>query len=460
MGFDNFFSGIYGKNIAVLGIGISNMPLIRLLVKYGAIVTAYDKKELGALLPNIRDELFFLNVPTVLGVDYLSHLTGDYIFRTPGMRPDLPEITATVAHGAILTSEMELFFDLCPCPIIAITGSDGKTTTTTIISEILKHAGHTVHIGGNIGTPLLSFCPDVSPTDYAVIELSSFQLMTMKSHAHIAVITNISPNHLDVHRDMAEYIVAKENIFMYQGVQDLLVLNAACPYTAQQAEKAPGTVRIFSPYAALKDGVYLEHNTIYFSQNGDSQPVLDTADILIPGAHNAENYMAAIAALWGIVPIESIRYVARNFSGVPHRAELVREIDGVRYYNDSIASSPTRTIAGLKAFSKPVILIAGGSDKNIPFDELGREIVCRVKCLILVGATSQKIENCVKSSPNYNSENLPIFRCNTLRDAVMAAKDAALPGDVVTMSPACASFDMYRNFEERGNLFKAQINLL
>lgn len=460
MKFDDFFSQMYGKTVSVLGLGISNMPLIRLLVKYGATVTGFDKKERGEIDKAVSDELFHQNVPVVLGKDYLDSIEADYIFRTPGMRPDLPQLIKSAQNGSVITSEMELFFKLCPCPIIGITGSDGKTTTTTIISEILKKQGKTVHVGGNIGTPLLDKIPDMKPSDFAVVELSSFQLISMKQSPHIAVITNIAPNHLDVHKDMAEYVRAKENIFTHQNESDIVVLNASCQYTGRQKELSCGTVRLFSPHFQINNGICCDEEWIYRVCDNKRENILKRSDILLVGFHNVENYMAAISALYGIADNESIISVAKEFKGVEHRIEFVREVCGVKYYNDSIASSPTRTIAGLHSFSQPVILIAGGSDKHIPFTALAEEICKNVKYLILVGATAQAIKSAVIRSELYDSSKIPIFIADNLNAAVNAAKDFAREGDIVTMSPACASFDLYKNFMERGNLFKSIVNNL
>lgn len=460
MKFDDFFANMYGKQVAVLGVGVSNMPLIRLLNKYGATVTAYDKKPREGLDDAIWDELFHNNVPAVLGEHYLDHIEADYIFRSPGIRPDHPGITAAVNRGAVLTSEMEVFFQVCPCPIIAITGSDGKTTTTTIIAEMLKAAGKTVHLGGNIGTPLLDKAPDMEPDHIAVVELSSFQLFTMQRSPHIAVITNLSPNHLDVHKDMDEYVAAKEHIFLHQSPDDVLILNKNCPYTPNQAEKAIGKVVFFSPHAPLETGICIADGHICHVENGIKTPLIAIDTIKTPGFHNVENYMAACGALYGMVSPEIMAQIAQSFGGVEHRIEYVRTVDGVTYYNDSIASSPTRTIAGLKSFQQPVILIAGGSDKHIPFDELAAVMMERVKALVLVGDTARAIESALISQEGYDAATLPITICDNLKTAVDICKELGQGGDIVTMSPACASFDKYKNFMERGNLFKKLVNEL
>ena len=448
-----YVDSLRNKTVAVLGIGVSNTPLVRLLLDHGIRVTACDKRsreELGAL----ADELEGAGCALRLGPDYLEGLHEDVIFRTPGLRPDMPQIAAAVANGSVLTSEMEAFFQVCPCPIIAVTGSDGKTTTTTIIAELLKAAGNTVWLGGNIGHPLLCDAEGMQPHDYAVLELSSFQLMTMDRSPHIAVVTNLAPNHLDIHRDMAEYVAAKENIFRHQTAGDIAVFNADNAITAEQSTRAAGRSRRFSRQSPLSDGVFLRGDDIVCRSPEGERVIMQTSDIRIPGVHNVENYMAAIAAVDGLVPDAVIRDFARSFGGVEHRIELVRTLHGVRYYNDSIASSPSRTIAGLRSFPGKVILIAGGYDKHIPFDVLGPEVTAHVKLLVLCGTTAGKIRAAVEAAPDYRPGHPEIIEVTPFRAAVEAARDRAVPGDVVTLSPACAAFDQFKNFAERGKVFK------
>ena len=452
-----YIDRLRGRTVAVIGIGVSNTPLLRLLLREGISVTACDRssrEKLGAL----AGELEAAGAKLQLGDGYLQNLSQDVIFHTPGLRPDVPELEAARAKGSTITSEMEVFFEVCPCPIIAVTGSDGKTTTTTIIAQLLRAAGHTVHVGGNIGHPLLAEADTIRPTDWAVLELSSFQLMTMTHSPHIAVVTNLAPNHLDVHKDMAEYVAAKENIFRYQRPGDIAVFNQDNDITRQQAGRAVGTVRLFSRRSEPEEGVFLRGEDILCRHGGQEHRIMTTADIRLPGVHNVENYMAAIAAVEGLVPDGIIRDFARTFNGVEHRIELVRSYHGVRYYNDSIASSPSRTIAGLRSFPEQVILIAGGYDKHIPFDVLGPEIVNHVKLLVLCGATAGKIRAAVEQAPGYRPGHPEILEVTPFQRAVEAARDRAQPGDVVTLSPACAAFDQFKNFMERGKTFKAIVN--
>ena len=453
----DYIESLRHKTVAVIGIGVSNTPLLELLLAEGIRVTACDKRS-REQMGEQAEHLEQLGCELHLGADYLKDLDADVIFRTPGLRPDVPEIAACVDRGAVLTSEMEVFFEVCPCTIIAVTGSDGKTTTTTIIAELLKAAGKRVWVGGNIGHPLLCEADGMLATDYAVLELSSFQLMTMKHSPHIAVVTNLAPNHLDVHRDMAEYVAAKENIFRHQSGEDVAVFNADNDITAEQSRRAPGRARLFSRQDEVADGVFLRGEDIVCRSGGRERVVMTAGDIKIPGVHNVENYMAAIAAVDGLVPDEVIRRFAREFGGVEHRIELVRTYRGVRYYNDSIASSPSRTIAGLRSFREKVILIAGGYDKHIPFDVLGPEIVEHVKLLVLCGATADKIRAAVENAPGYEPGKPEIRDVTPFTAAVEAARDRAQPGDVVTLSPACAAFDQFKNFAERGKFFKSIVN--
>ena len=457
MTLQEYIASLRGRTVAVIGIGVSNTPLLRLLLREGIAVTACDRSD-RAKLGALAEELEAAGAVLRLGDGYLQDLDQDVIFRTPGLRPDAPELKAARARGSVITSEMEVFFQVCPCPIIAVTGSDGKTTTTTIIAELLRAAGHTVHVGGNIGHPLLAEAGSIRPTDWAVLELSSFQLMTMTRSPHIAVLTNLAPNHLDVHKSMDEYVWAKENIFRHQQPGDIAVFNLDNAITRELSARAPGRALYFSRREEPENGVFLRGSAVISRRDGQERQIMTTEDIRLPGVHNVENYMAAIAAVDGLVPDDVIRTFARTFNGVEHRIELVRTWRGVRFYNDSIASSPSRTIAGLRSFREKVILIAGGYDKHIPFDVLGPEVVEHVKLLILCGATAGKIRAAVEQAPGYRPGHPEILDVTPFQKAVETARDRAVPGDVVTLSPACAAFDQFRNFMERGKTFKAIVN--
>ena len=441
--FETYFTSLKGKRIAVLGLGVSNRPLVRLLLEFGCDVIGCDRTPREKLEAEVL-KLEQAGCKLSLGDTYLDGIEADLVFRTPGMHPGNPALEALRQKGAEVTSEMEVFFEVCPCRILAVTGSDGKTTTTTLISEMLKADGKQVWLGGNIGTPLLPLVRQMQETDFAVVELSSFQLMDMRRSPDRAVITNLAPNHLDVHKDMQEYVDAKKNIFQFHKEKDLLVLNADNAITAEL--QGPGQTRFFSRQG--KNCHVRQENGMIFR---GGEPVWATADILLPGVHNIENYMAAIAVVEGWVSDEAVVTVAKNFGGVEHRIELVRIKDGVRFYNDSIASSPSRTIAGLRSFPEKVILIAGGYDKQIPYDVLGPEICQHVKKLFLCGATAEKIRMAVEAC---SGEQPEMVDCGVFENAVRAAAAAAESGDVVLMSPASASFDQFKNFMVRGECFK------
>ena len=452
---DEFKYNVAGKNITVIGIGISNLPLIKYLVSLGANVTACDRRSAEDLGENYT-ELEKLGVKFNLGDGYLNNLSGDMIFKTPGMRYDVPELLKAKENGSIVTSEMEVFFEVCPSHIIAVTGSDGKTTTTTLIHKMMTDAGYKTWLGGNIGNPLLTDTEKMKENDWVILELSSFQLHTMRKSPEIAVITNISPNHLDMHKDYKEYIDAKKNIMLYQNEGDTLIVNADNQVTADIGKSANGAVKYFSR-SGMAD-VYLDGNII---KRGIVE-ILNIKDIKIPGMHNVENYMAAIAAVSGLVSKDVIVNVAKTFGGVEHRIELVRTLDGVKYYNSSIDSSPNRTINTLRVFPNKVIMIAGGKDKGIPYDEIGPALAEHVKVLILIGATSDKIQEALDAEINKtgNGKDIEVIRATSYEDAVNTARSKAHDGDVVLLSPASTSFDMFRNFEERGNLFKKIVNEL
>lgn len=444
-----FFESICGKRVAICGIGTNNTPVVHQFLKAGASVLACDRRseaELGETAADLRKA----GAELCLGEDYLSHLDVDLILRTPGMKPYLPEFVAARDRGITVTSEMELFFDLCEAPIYAVTGSDGKTTTTTIVAGLLDAAGIKTFVGGNIGRALLPYVHEIGPNDAAVVELSSFQLTGMTQSPHVAVVTNVAPNHLDWHTDMQEYIDAKLNLVSHQTSTDRAILNRDNAITNEYSASCPAPVWQFSRLHRVEKGCWLnENNDIVFSENSIDTVVMNASDIKIPGVHNVENYMAAIAAVWGKVLPDQIRLFARAFGGVAHRCELVRERHGVRWYNDSIGSSPSRTIAGLKAFTQKVILIAGGYDKHIPYDPLGPVAADTVKAAILMGATASAIESVIRAH-----SDMPIYRVGGMEEAVATADAISGEGDIVFMSPASASFDMYKNFEIRGNHFR------
>ena len=454
--FSEFKQFIKDKKVAVVGIGVSNIPLINFLLELGAKVTAFDKKtkeQLGDVAENFDNK----GVKLELGEGYLAKLTGfEVVFKTPSMRIDSEALVRAKSEGAYITSEMEEFVKYTKGKIFAVTGSDGKTTTTTIISKLLEAQGYKTWVGGNIGTPLFAQIEEIKDEDKVVLELSSFQLMTMKEEINVAVCTNLSPNHLDMHKDMQEYIDAKKNIFLYQDVDDVLIVNRENDITYGFEKEAKGKVEEFSSKRVIENGAYYKDGVLYV----EGKEVCRKGNIVIKGMHNVENYLAAFLATKDDVSIENMKKVAETFSGVEHRCELVRELNGVKYYNDSIASSPTRTLAGLRAFDEKVILIAGGYDKHIPFEPLAYEGYPYIKELILIGATSDKIQDAFDKLEAEKGIKVNIQRADTFEGAIMLAKDTAKSGDIVTLSPACAAFDLFPNFMVRGKKFKEIVNSL
>lgn len=457
-----FFEELKQKRVGVAGLGVSHFELIRLMLRKGISVTVLDKREMAALGEDGRI-LEKEGARFILGEGYLDALCSfDVLFRTPGMYFLSDALNKAREAGVSVVSEMEVFFDLCPCRMFALTGSDGKTTTSTLISEFFKADGRTVHLGGNIGKALLPQIEQIKPDDVCVVELSSFQLISMRQSPDVAVVTNVAPNHLDVHRDMQEYIDAKKNILLHQNGLSRTVLNYENDIT--RGEMAPlvrGELCWFSKKRPVIHGSFLrEDGMLCRVKHGKVTPVVHRDEIRIPGMHNVDNFLTAIAAVGEEVDDESIRRVAREFGGVEHRIEFVREKDGVRWYNDSIATTPTRTIAGLDSFGQKLIVIAGGYDKKVPFDPMVPKVVEKVKTLVLIGATADKIETAVRADSGFSASGMTIIRAGSLEEAVEQAAAAAHSGDIVSLSPACASFDMFPNYETRGRRFKELVNAL
>ena len=456
-----FFRWVKGKKIAFIGVGVTNTDCIRLFAKKGAEVSVLDRKsreQLGAL----ADEFEQSGIRLVLGDGYLDGLTGyDAVFRAPGMYFHHPALEKARQEGAVITSEMELFFRLCPCKTYAVTGSDGKTTTTTLIAEMLKASGKKVYKGGNIGRALLPVVEEVSSDDAAVVELSSFQLISMRQSPDVAVITNVAPNHLDVHRDMQEYIDSKKNLILHQDGFSRTVLNRDNAITRDMTGLVRGELLTFSRQEAPRFGAYLRQDGMLCMRcHGAETEILPMEQIQRPGLHNVENFLAAYSAVWGDVPVEIMARTAREFGGVEHRMELVRELGGVKWYNDSIGTSPTRTIAGLKAFGQKIILIAGGYDKKIPYEPLAPYLCEKVSHLILMGATGPKIQQALEACPDYDGQHPALHWAESMEQAVQTADGLAGSGDIVALSPASASFDLYPNFEKRGEHFKRLVAAL
>ena len=453
-----FYDSLPGKKVFFLGAGISHKALIEKFASKGAEVTLCDRKsleELGEFGEKCRE----WGVNLILGDEYLSHLKeADLVFRTPGIDWTKPEIQDAIANGVEITSEIESFFEYCPCRIIGITGSDGKTTSTTLTARLLEAEGYKVHLGGNIGIPLFPIIDEVKEDDIAVVELSSFQLISMRKSPEICAVTNVTPNHLDHHKDMQEYIDAKKNILLWQDYNGVCVLNAENQVTRDMAADVKGEIRWFSKCRPVGNGSYLDEDKILWSAEcGHVYPVMDLNNIKLRGEHNKDNVCMIYSIVKGLVSDDTFRSVVPNFTGVEHRIEFVRDIDGVEYYNDSIASSPTRTIAGLRSFTEPIVLIAGGYDKHISYAPLAPEMINnRVRVLLLCGPTADAIEKELRDHPDFNGQ-ISIERLNDVAECVKRAREVAEPGDVVFFSPASASFDAYPNFEVRGRHFKSLV---
>ncbi len=449
------------RKVAIIGLGVSNLPLLDYMHKVGAKVTVFDSKNIEDIPKETMKKITDYAMEFSLGPNNLSKLKGfDIIFRSPSCLPTVPELQEEAKRGAIVTSEIEMLMKLCPGKVIGVTGSDGKTTTTTLIYEILKANGYRCFLGGNIGTPLFTKLEEMKPEDIVVLELSSFQLMGMEISPQISVITNISPNHLNVHSSYEEYIEAKKNIFKYQNKDGIVVLNYDNPITRAAAKEANGKVVYFSSKSKLNDGVILDDNIIKECNDKLRRHILNVNNIALRGTHNYENICAAIAATKELVDVEASVETIQKFKGVEHRLEFIREIDGVKWYNDSIGTSPTRTIAGLKSFDERIVLIAGGYDKHLDYTPIAKPILEKVDSLILIGDTAPKIFDCVKAEAEKQGKDIKIYMCDEFKNIVLVARKVAKPGQIVLFSPASASFDLFRNFEERGNKFKELVNEL
>ncbi len=451
---------IVNRKVAIIGLGVSNLPLIDYFHEKKACVTVFDSREIGEIPKDLMDKITNYSIEFSFGKNYLSKLKEyDLILRSPSCLPTVSELEEEAKRGAIVTTEVELLMKMCPCQIIGITGSDGKTTTTTLISEIIKNAGYKCFVGGNIGTPLFTKLCEISPEDKVVLELSSFQLMGMEISPDVAVITNITPNHLNIHKDYNEYIEAKKNIFKYQNKDGILILNYDNEITRNCEKEAPGKVIFFSSKQKLDNGYIVDGNVIKECDDRLRKHIVDTEELTIKGKHNYENICASLAATKELVDESVAIEIIKKFPGVEHRIEFVREINGAKWYNDSASSTPTRTISGLNAFDKEeIILIAGGADKNLDYTPLAKPVLEKVKILILMGETAGKIFEAVKQEQERENKELNIYMVDSLKQAVILAKRYSKPGQVVLFSPASTSFDMFKNMYERGNIFKELVN--
>lgn len=466
-----YFDSLKGKKVAFVGMGVANMPCAKFLAGYGIEVYACDKRDKEYIGADLCRELESLGVKFSLGENYLDILPEmDVVFRSHGILPfQNAWIGECIKRGQTVTTEMEVFFKYCPCKIVAVTGSNGKTTTTTLISKMLEKQGYNVFLGGNIGKALMPELDKICENDIAVVELSSFQLLTMGNMVNkpdVSVVTNIECTHQDHHISLDEYVDAKRNILIYQSSNCRTVLNADCDYSIgntvyhDMRYDVRGALSQFSIKHKVDNGAYMDTLTgdIYYNDNGTQTFVMNKSDIVVPGDHNIENFTTAICAVWGMVTPDNIRSVAKTFAGVEHRIEFVREFNGVRYYNDSIATSPSRVISGLKAFGTKIAVIMGGSDKGNDMSEMVPYILKYVKLLVLNGATADKIYDAVVSSPDYNASEIEIVKVPTMEEALYVAKDKCKSGDIVSLCPACPAFDQFKTFEYRGRKFKELVN--
>lgn len=450
-----------GKKVAIIGIGVSNLPLLEYFYDLNARVTIFDSKESNQISVEAMQKIEKYGFEFIGGKDSLNRLKGfDIIFRSPSCMPDRPELVEAVESGAVLTSEIEMVLKLAPCKVIGVTGTEGKTTTTTLINEIVKKSGRKTYLGGNMGKPIFTKIRNIKPENIIILELSSFQLSDMDISPDISVVTNIYPDHLNVHKSYEEYREAKKNIFKHQSENGIVVLNYDNEFTREFAKEANGKVIFFSSKEKLDDGFIYDKadGTIKYCEDGVRRHIIKKEDIKLRGIHNYENICAAIAATSSIVDVDTQIKAIEEFTGVEHRLEFVRELNNVKWYNDSIGTSPASTIAGLNSFDEDIILLAGGSDKGLDYEEVGKTIARKVRALILTGPTSEKIENATKQA--LNDKNIEIYYTSNMQESVNIAKDIAKAGDVVLLSPASASFDLYKNFEDRGHQFKDCVNNL
>lgn len=456
---EEFNEYIRFRKVAVIGLGVSNLPLLDYLYEKKAQVTVFDERTVDEIPQNIITKINTYEFKYSFGKNCLEKLKGfNIIFRSPSCLPTRKELQEEADRGAIVTTEVEMLMEMCPCKIIGVTGSDGKTTTTSMINAILKKAGYNTFLGGNIGTPLFTKLPEIKPDDIVVLELSSFQLMNMQVSPDIAVITNITPNHLNIHKDYQEYIDAKKNIFKNQDESGILILNYDNDITRSCAKEAKGKVIFFSSKEKLDNGFIVDEEIIKECEDKVRKHILNTNEVILRGNHNFQNIATALAATKTLVDTDIAVQAIKEFKPVEHRIEFIREIDGVKWYNDSASSSPTRTLSGINAFKENIVLIAGGYDKNLDYEPLAKPVLDKVSTLILIGQTAEKIFDVVKNEADKQNKKIDIYMCDSLEQTIDIAKKTSKKGDVVLFSPASASFDMFKNFADRGEKFKNLVN--
>lgn len=455
--FNNYLKG---RRVALIGLGISNIPLIDYLHDVGAVVTVFDKKEVSYIDRKVIEKIINYGMEYYFGEDYFDELDEfDMIFRSPSCLPTNPDLMREARRGAIITTEVEMFLELCPCKVIGVTGSDGKTTTASLIYEILKKAGYNCYLGGNMGAPLFNKIYDIRPDDIVVLEFSSLQLMDMKISPDIAVITNISSTHKKVHSSFEEYVDSIKNIFIHQDEDDTVILNYDCEITKNLALEAPGKIVFYSSQNKILNGYMIDGDIIKVCKNGLRSHLLDTKRMILKGMYNFENATAAISATSDLVETDKLLDAVINFEGVPHRLEIAKELPNrIIWYNDSASEYPNRTIEAIKAFpGRDLILIAGGYDKNYDYTELGKAIVRYGKVAVLLSQSSDKIQKAIENALVDAKKDFEIKKCTTLYEAVSIANKMAVTGDIVLYSPASSPLDAFKNYEERGEIFKGLV---
>jgi UDP-N-acetylmuramoylalanine--D-glutamate ligase len=453
-----------GARVTVMGLGLfgGGVGATRFAASLGAKVTVTDLRG-AAQLGESLEALAGLPVRYVLGRhEDADFREADLVIVNPAVPMNSPYLGLARSAGVPLTTEMLLFAERCAGRVVAVSGSNGKTTTTSLVGAILSAYDRRTVVGGNLGRSLLMEARNVERGAPVILEVSSFQLEWLGPtgwYPEIGVLTNLSPNHLDRHGTYEAYVAAKRELLAHQPPQAYAVLNAQNEGLRAMAAGLPGRIVWFDGKGEARPGARVEGETIVFEREGKPVGVVPLDEIPLVGYHNRENVLAAVAAAstWGVPP-RTIRSAVRRFTPVAHRLEFVREVGGVRYYNDSIATTPESAICALRSFEpRQIVLIAGGYDKKIPFDDLGREIAARAAGLVLLGTTAEKIARAAEAAGFPAAD---IHRVGALADAVALAARLARPGQVVSLSPACASYDQFRNFEERGILFKKLVSAL
>jgi len=455
-----------GKKIGILGLGEENIALAKYLLDRHLNFVICDQKKAGEL-GEISEQVKNWPVDFRLGPDYLRDLKDfDLVFRTPGLPYFHPKIQAAKAAGVKIFSQTKFFFSACPCPIIGITGTKGKGTTATLISEILKKSPianrqSQIFLGGNIGHPPIIFLDQLKKNDLVVLELSSFQLQDLHQSPHLAVILDIKVDHLDYHKDEKEYIEAKGNIVRFQEKSDFAVINADYLTSFELGLLSSGEVFWFSRRKSIDQGVWVKNGQEFILRYQNKEyPIIKTADVRLRGEHNWENIAAAAATSFlAGVDLDSIRKTIESFPGLEHRLEFIAQINGVKFYNDSFSTTPDTAIAAITSFGEPIVLIAGGSEKGADYTGLGKAIVSsKVKTVILIGKTGPKIKEKIQSSLRRKKKKIKLIdKIENFKKAVSEARKEAKPGDVILLSPASASFDWFRDYKDRGNQFKSLV---